>query len=106
MNATAPVEASAPCASPEPRLDEAGNEGLDEVVLCSGEGEVLFTWQCKSLERRLRLMDQVDQQAQQLRDIARLGRFDRLEIRSRQGRIICQLQSDRRLFVRSMDETL
>ena len=52
-------------------------------------------------ELRLRLLEQVEQQAAQLSSLAPVGRFDRLEILTPDGRILCQVQPDRRLFVRS-----
>jgi CheY-like chemotaxis protein len=78
----------------------SGQMRIEEVVLCSGAGEVLYEWQTKSLELRLRLLEQIEQQAAQLGGLAPLGRFDRLEILTQEGRIICQVQPDRRLFVR------
>ena len=77
-----------------------GQVRIEEIVLCSGAGEVLYEWETKSLELRLRLLEQVEQQATQLGGLAPLGRFDRLEILPSEGRIICQVQPDRRLFVR------
>jgi hypothetical protein len=74
---------------------------IAETVLCSGAGEVLHEWESKSLELRLRLLEQVEQQAAQLSSLAPVGRFDRLEIQTPEGRIICQVQPDRRLFVRT-----
>ncbi len=74
---------------------------IEEMVLCSGAGEVLYEWQAKSLELRLRLLEQIEQQATQLSTLAPVGRFDRLEVLTPEGRIICQVQPDRRLFVRS-----
>ena len=74
---------------------------IEEVVLCSGAGEVLYDWQCKSLERRLNLLEQVEEQAQQLSSVAPLGRLERLEIITTEDRMICQILPDRRLFVRS-----
>ena len=74
---------------------------IEEIVLCSGAGEVLHEWESKSLELRLRLLEQVEQQAVQLGGLASVGRFDRLEILTAEGRIVCQVQPDRRLFVRS-----
>ena len=74
---------------------------IEEIVLCSGAGEVLYEWESKSLELRLRLLDQIEQQAAQLSGLAPVGRFDRLEILTTEGRIVCQVQPDRRLFVRS-----
>ena len=74
---------------------------IEETLLCSGAGEVLHEWQTQSLELRLRLLEQVEQQAAQLGSLAPVGRFDRLEIVTSEGRIVCQTQPDRRLFVRS-----
>jgi len=74
---------------------------IEEIVLCSGAGEVLYEWETKSLELRLRLLEQIGQQATQLSGLAPVGRFDRLEILTPDGRIVCQVQPDRRLFVRS-----
>jgi DNA-binding NarL/FixJ family response regulator len=79
----------------------AGRVRIEETVLCSGAGEVLHEWESKSLELRLRLLEQVEQQAAQVSTLAAVGRFDRLEILTPEGRIICQVQPDRRLFVRS-----
>src|SRR5206468_2253305 len=56
---------------------EAGAR-IAEIVLCSGAGEALYEWECKSLERRLRLLEQVEQQAEQLSGLVPVGRFDRL----------------------------
>ena len=79
----------------------AGEVRIEEIVLCSGAGEVLYEWDTKSLELRLRLLEQIEQQAAQLSSLAPVGRFDRLEIMTPEGRIVCQVQPDRRLFVRS-----
>jgi DNA-binding response OmpR family regulator len=77
-----------------------GQLRIEEIVLCSGAGEILYEWESKSLELRLRLMEQIEQQATQLSSLAPVGRFDRLEILTTEGRIVCQVQPDRRLFVR------
>jgi len=74
---------------------------IEEVALCSGSGELLYEWQCQPLEGRLRLLQQVEQQAAQVTNLITVGRFDRLEIITPEGRIVCHLQQDRRLFVRS-----
>lgn len=74
---------------------------IEEVVLCSGAGEVLYDWQCKSLERRLNLLAQVEEHAQQLSHVAPVGRLERLEIITTEDRMVCQILPDRRLFVRS-----
>jgi CheY-like chemotaxis protein len=95
------AEPAEPWAGVAAELPPGGGVRIEETVLCSGAGEVLHEWQTKSLELRLRLMDQVEQQAAQLSSLAPVGRFDRLEILTPEGRILCQVQPDRRLFVRS-----
>jgi CheY-like chemotaxis protein len=82
-----------------------GQVRIEEIVLCSGAGEVLYEWESKSLELRLRLLEQIEQQATQLSSLAPLGRFDRLEVITADGRIVCQVQPDRRLFVRRAGTT-
>lgn len=74
---------------------------IEEVVLCSGAGEVLYDWQCPSLERRLSLLKHIEEQAAHLSSLAPIGRLDRLEIFTTEGRAICQILPERRLFVRS-----
>jgi CheY-like chemotaxis protein len=102
-----PAEAETADAEPEwaaasqTTLFPAGEVRIEEVVLCSGSGEVLYEWESNSLQLRLRLLDQVEQQALQVSSLASVGRFDRLEIVTPEGRIVCQVQPDRRLFVRS-----
>ncbi len=82
-----------------------GQAHIEEIVLCSGAGEVLYELGSRSLELRLRLLEQINQQATQLSTLAPVGRFDRLEILTREERIVCQVQPDRRLFVRRSGTT-
>ena len=87
--------------SPLPAASEDVPVRILEVLLCSGAGEVLYDWECKSLERRLELMEQIEQQSAQLSALASVGRLDRLEVLTAEGRLVCQIQPDRRLLVRS-----
>lgn len=100
IETAAPVELSGPGAAAAPVVP-AALARIEEVVLCSGAGEVLYEWECKALDRRLNLLQQVEQQAAQLSSVAPVGRFERLEILAADGRIICEAQPHRRLFVRS-----
>ena len=85
---------------------EPAEARIVEVVLCSGAGEVLYDWQCPSIEHRLNLFEQVEQQAQQLSTLAPIGRFERLEFYTDEGRALCQILPDRRLFVRNTGGSL
>lgn len=91
LESGAAAEAAAVAAQPRP----------EEVILCSGAGEVLYEWQSPALKSRLALLAQLEQQAADLNGILPLGRFDRLEIRSETDRVVCQVQPHMRLFVRS-----
>lgn len=88
--------------SPAPLLVEPGPTRIVEVVLCSGSGEVLYDWGCQSLERRLALLEQIEQQGARLGGLGPVGRFDRMEMMTTDGRTVCQVQPHRRLFVRSV----
>jgi HEAT repeat protein len=88
----------------QPLPESQGNANLAriaEMLLCSGTGEILFESGCDS-ENRALLLRQIEQQSSQLAALAPMGAFDRLEIMAQQGRIICQVQPDRQIFVRSV----
>jgi len=74
---------------------------IEEMLLCSGTGEVLDEWNCKALEQRLQWFEQLRQQTSQISGLLPVGRFDRLEIVLPRGRIVCDLQVNRRLFLRT-----
>lgn len=74
---------------------------IEEVLLCSGTGEVLHDWQCKSPDQRLALLELAGLHGAQIAAAGMFGRFERLEIRSKEDRSICHVRLDRRLFVRS-----
>jgi hypothetical protein len=82
-------------------LGEPSHATIEEIVLCSGAGEALYDWNVGSLQSRLALLAQVEQQAVDLGGLLPLGRFDRLEVRHEGDRIVCQVQPHMRLFVRS-----
>jgi len=46
-------------------------------------------------------MKLLEQQATQLGGLGPVGRFDRVEVIVPEGRLVCQIQPDRRLLVRS-----
>ena len=100
------AEAKAPEAPPAPSIAEGpaaapASVRIEETLLCSGSGEVLYDWQCPSIEPRKRLLEQVEQQAAEVSALASVGRFERLEILANEGRIVCQIGPHLRLLVRS-----
>lgn len=111
----APQEAEASESATNPDLPEVDQPStpvdtahtrIEEIVLCSGPGDVLYSWQCQSPEARLSLLDQIETQAAQISSAAPVGCLDRLEIHTGGEKIICQIRPDRRLYVRSSGGTL
>jgi len=106
-----PPEAEAPEPPPSPPLSATsalspssavgGAVNIEETLLCSGAGEVLYDWQCRCIEERKRLLEQVEHQAAEVSALAPVGRFDRLEINGSDGRVVCQVSPHLRLLVRS-----
>lgn len=99
--ATPAPAAPSPAATSVAPSGESAGPRTEEIVLCSGAGEVLYNWECKSTEQRVRLFEVLEQQASEVSFTASVGRFDRLEIITDESRIVCQIQLDRRLLVRT-----
>jgi CheY-like chemotaxis protein len=87
--------------SPTPELPEI-SVTIEEILLASGSGAVLYERQCPDAAQRLNLLKQLEADAATLSRSLPAGRFDRVEIRTSTDRIVCQAQAELRLFVRSV----
>lgn len=98
-----PKSAPEPAAEPAPAapIHSVIEVEIEEFLLCSGAGNILCEWGCKRVEGRQKLLEQIEHQARQLSESVKVGTFDRLEITTLRGRILCQVQPQRRIFVRS-----
>ena len=77
------------------------NRRVEEVVLCSTTNDVLYQWKAPQAERRVRLLDWLlIKSASVGKMLPVLGRADRLEINEPRSRVICMLQTERKMFVR------
>ncbi|PYM11293.1 MAG: hypothetical protein DME18_14375 [Verrucomicrobia bacterium] len=85
--------------SPEP--DEALRPKIEEVLICSAQGDVLYEWQCADVNARIRFLQFLSQKSWQLRQGLPTGHFERLEIEGLKTRIVTQVEPDRALFVRA-----
>ena len=94
----APAPASKPSVAPEPATRPHQTQ-ITQTVLWSGGGELLHAWQCAVTDQAKQLVEFIEQQAGQISATAAVGRFHRLEATTPDGRVICQIQSDRRLLV-------
>ena len=90
----------APEALPGPQRDETLRPKIDELLVCSTQGDVLYEWQCADANARIRFLQFLSQKSWQLRQGLPIGHFQRLEIEGSKNRIITRVDPDRALFVR------
>jgi len=102
------IEAPPPMAEwlPGARREVASPAGtrpqIDELMVCSLQGEVLHEWQCSNPNGRIGFLEFLSQKARQLAQGLPLGEFDRLEVSGAEARVVAQIQADRALFVRTI----
>jgi hypothetical protein len=73
---------------------------IDEMVVCSAKGEVLYEWQSKKVSERISFLEFLSQKSLQLGEGLNLGAFDRLEIEGTRTRVVAQVTPDRGIFLR------
>ena len=74
---------------------------IEETLLCSRAGEVLYQWNCDSIEKRLDLFKKLEEQAVEASKGTPSGRFHRVSMDIGTSRIIVQIQPAYKLLVRS-----
>jgi hypothetical protein len=82
------------------RADDSLRPQVEEVLICSLQGEVLHEWQCPNTTGRVSFLEFISQKARQLTQHLPLGAFDRLEANAPEGRVIAQIQPERALYLR------
>jgi CheY-like chemotaxis protein len=81
---------------------EARGIRIDEALLCSSAGEVLYQWKCEALESRLDLFKKLEQQAMEASKGTPSGRFHRVSMDTGASRLLVQIQPTFKLLVRSV----
>jgi CheY-like chemotaxis protein len=86
-----------------PPLLEAGARParIDEMLVCSPKGEVLYEWQCTNTSDRISFLEFLTRKSLQLGEGLNLGAFDRLEMEGEKQRVVAQLKQDRGVFMRA-----
>jgi CheY-like chemotaxis protein len=81
--------------------ERATDRRLQEIVVISTSNDILYQWQAKDAERRVRLVNLLLlKSADMSKIIPALGRCDRFEINEPTSRVICLLRLECRVFVR------
>lgn len=70
-----------------------------EMAVFSGQGEVLYEWQCSDVELRKRFLQFISEKSKQMGEGLNLGRLDVLELQSPKTRMTAQIQEDAGIYV-------
>jgi CheY-like chemotaxis protein len=95
--ATKAVAVPAVPSSPRPLLQHR----IEEMLICSGDGEVIYEWQCPHTDERINFLEVISRKSQQLAQGLGLGHMDRIEMENAQGRMVMHVGNERGVLVRS-----
>ena len=102
MPAAPTVEPAPAETEPEPPTAVSEARTIEELVLCSATGELLYEWQSKNVDQRIQLLDLISNIALSFAKTPLLTRGERLEVESLESRSVLLIQPDRRIFVQSV----
>lgn len=74
---------------------------VDEMLICSPQGDVIYEWQCPDAGGRISFLEFLSQKSRQFSPALGFGAFDRLEVLTPQAKVVAQLQADCGVFVRT-----
>lgn len=96
-------DASRESVSPPPREGAAARSRtqIDEVMVCTTQGDVLYEYKCGDASKRIQLLEFVSKKARQLAQGLPLGAMDRLELATAKNHIVIQIRDDHGLMVRA-----
>lgn len=72
---------------------------INEMAVFSGQGDVLYEWQCADIELRRRFLQFISEQSKKIGEGLELGRFDLVELHSPRVRLVAQVQDDAGVYV-------
>jgi hypothetical protein len=101
-------------AGPAPHLESPGvwpagvasRPKVDEVLVCSAQGEVLYEWQCAHTDLWVNFFEFVSQQGRRLAQALPVGEFNRLEIQSGGVRAVVIIANGRGVLVKTRREAV
>ncbi len=85
----------------EGSLRDGGRPQIDEMLVCTPLGEILYEWQCANTSARIDFLEFLSQKSRQISNGLALGHFDRIEARTPSVRVVTSIQPQHALFVRS-----
>ncbi len=73
---------------------------VDEVLICSEQGEVLFEHQCSDANGRINLLEFISQRSRQITQSLAAGQLQRAEFEGTKGKMLIQIQNGCGVMVR------
>ncbi len=74
---------------------------VDELLILSSQGEIIYGWQCPNMDLWVNFFEFVSQRGQRLAQLLPLGDFDRLEIQSGGARAVVLLTPNHGVMVKT-----
>jgi CheY-like chemotaxis protein len=99
--AATPAAATSPQPAPVLPQGAPSRPMVEELLICSGQGEVLYRWQCRDVDLWVNFFEFVSQRGQRLAQSLPLGEFNRLEVESGGARAVVIISEDRGVLVKS-----
>ena len=79
---------------------------VDEMLICSSDGEVLYDWQCLNPTLWVGFIEFISQRAPRLSQSLPIGAFNRIEIESGGARVVLAVTEQQGIMVKTRRESL
>jgi CheY-like chemotaxis protein len=100
----APGEPPAPAIPPATLEDQPRRRRIEEVLICSAQGDVLYEWQCRNSDLWINFFEFLSQKSRRLAQGLVLGEFDRIEVSGAGTRLVALVTPQRGVLVRGRQE--
>jgi CheY-like chemotaxis protein len=95
------AKAAKPAPPPKPAPSPTLQPQVEEMLICSTKGDVLYQWQCTESDLRTEWVNFITAKAKEITHETNLGGFDRLEVIGSKTRMVTQVSKDWSVLVRS-----
>ncbi|MBC8001948.1 MAG: response regulator [Opitutaceae bacterium] len=74
---------------------------IDEFLICTEQGEVLYEWQCPQTSARISLLEFISKKSQSFDNGLPLGPFERIEIEAPKSRTVIKVMENKGILMRA-----
>ena len=99
--APAPEPVAPKTAAPGETAPPRERARIDEVLICSEQGEVLYEYACRDANARINLLEFISQRSRKLAQVLDTGSLARLELEGSKGRMVARFQNGCGVLVRA-----